>query len=76
MDGFYISLKILAIYKVRVFNSGKINMYTKSFKIHRHLVCVANIVISKNNIFNSRLLDPNQEHQALIPIVDHLEGGE
>jgi len=25
-------------------------------------------------IFNSRLLDSNQEHQALIPIVNHLEG--
>jgi len=27
-------------------------------------------------IFNSRLLDPNQEHQALIPIEGHLERGE
>ena len=36
-------------------------------------VCT-NIVISKNRIFNSRLLDPNQEHQALIPIVGHLGG--
>jgi len=27
-------------------------------------------------IFNSSLLDPNQEHHALIPIVSHLEGGE
>ena len=35
-----------------------------------------NIVISKIRIFNSKLLDPNQEHQALIPIVGHLEGGE
>ena len=26
-------------------------------------------------IFNSRLLDPNQEHQASIPIVGHLDGG-
>ena len=26
-------------------------------------------------IFNSRLLDPNQEHQALIPLIGHLEGG-
>jgi len=39
-------------------------------------MCVyENIVISKNKIFNSRLLDPNQEHQALIPLVGHLEGG-
>jgi len=37
--------------------------------------CVyANIVISKNRIFNSMLLDPNQEHQTLIPIIGHLEG--
>jgi len=27
-------------------------------------------------IFNSRLLDPNQEHQALILLLGHLEGGE
>jgi len=27
-------------------------------------------------IFNSRLLEPNQEHQIMIPIVSHLEGGE
>ena len=27
-------------------------------------------------IFNFKLLDPNQEHQALIPIEVHLEGGE
>jgi len=40
-------------------------------------MCVyANAVISKNMIFNSWLLDPNQEHQALIPIVGHLERGE
>jgi len=26
-------------------------------------------------IFNLRLLDANQEHQALIPIETHLEGG-
>jgi len=39
-------------------------------------MCVyANIVINKNRIFNSRLLDPNQEHKAQIPIVSHLEGG-
>jgi len=38
-------------------------------------MCVyANVVISKNRIFNSRLLDLNQEQQALIPLVGHLEG--
>jgi len=38
-------------------------------------MCVyANIVFSKIRIFNFRLLDPNQEHQVLIPIVGHLEG--
>ena len=37
-------------------------------------VCV-NIVISINMISNSRLLGPNQEYQALIPIVGHLAGG-
>ena len=41
-----------------------------------HSVCT-NIVISlKMRIFNSRLLDPNQEHLTMISIVNHLEGGE
>ena len=39
-------------------------------------VCIQNIVITNNRFFNSMLLDPNQEHQALIPIEVHLEGGE
>ena len=40
-------------------------------------ICVcSNIVISQNKNFNSRLLDPNQEHQTLIPIEIHLERGE
>jgi len=33
----------------------------------------ANVVISKNKIFNSRLLT---QIKSLIPIVGHLEGGE
>ena len=33
-------------------------------------------IVAKNKVFHSRLLDPNQEHQALIPIVGHLEEGE
>ena len=37
-------------------------------------VC-SKIVISKMRIFNSRLLDPNQEHQALIPIENTPRGG-
>ena len=38
-------------------------------------MCVySNIMINKNKIFNSRLLDPNEEYQAMIPIVGHLEG--
>ena len=45
--------------------------------VARKFMCMyANIVISKTRIFNSRLLDPNQEHQALIPLVVHLEEGE
>jgi len=33
-------------------------------------------MIAKTKIFNSRLLDPNQDHQAPIPLVGHLERGE
>jgi len=32
--------------------------------------------LAKMRIFNSTLLDPNQDHQALIPLVGHLEGSE
>ena len=63
----YIDILTFQVWRLRISNIGGV---MKSMCVY------ANVMISKIRIFNSRLLDPNQEHQALIPLVDHLEGYE
>ena len=61
----YIDILTFKVWKLRISNIGGAMKF----------MCVyANIVISKIRILKSRFLDPNQEHQILIPIVSHLEG--
>ena len=63
----YMDILTFQVWRFRMSNIGG---------VMKSMCVFANVMISKNRIFNSRLLDPNQEHQALIPLVGHREGGE